>query len=244
MQLYLFEDLLKARDESGLAAAIRRVSDTLGFETYCYALAYHPLRNGDGPSYFIFENYPKTWLNRYLEQDYAATDPSVTHCYGNTTPLVWSHRLFEDDGQRRIHREACEFGINGGATLPINSNWLNGTGCLTLGTPDDADKVAPHVVERLGEAQLLACYVNQAVRNLSLLPEELSFRQHEELTPREIECLRWATQGLPAKLIASRMGISTATVTAHFLPAIRRKLGVSTTREAVSVAVYHRLIQF
>jgi LuxR family transcriptional regulator len=102
--------------------------------------------------------------------------------------------------------------------------------------------MAHHVVDTLGAGLLLASYLNEALRQL-MLPESMAFRQAEELTRREIECLCWAAKGLPAKLIADRMGIAYSTVTAHHLPAIRRKLGATTTREAVALAVYHRLIE-
>ena len=81
------------------------------------------------------------------------------------------------------------------------------------------------------------------VENLDLLPASMAFRPSEELTPREAECLQWAAAGLPAQVIAKRMGISVATVNSFFLPSIRRKLGAASTIEAVSLAFRHRLIR-
>jgi DNA-binding CsgD family transcriptional regulator len=244
MNHYLFENLLQVKDEDELRQSVQHITETLGFDSFCYGIAYHPLSDTENPGYFYLGNYPEEWMDLFFEKDYVSIDPTVTHCYTNTTPLIWTHRLFETPEQQEIHHLASSFGINGGATLPIHSNWLNGMGCLAVGTSDDADKAAHHVAERLAASQLLACYVSQAVRDLTLLPGEFRFAQREELTPREAECLRWAIQGLQAKDIAKKMKISVPTVTTHYLPAIRRKLGVSSTREAVSVAVFHRLVQF
>lgn len=244
MNHYLFDDILQARDDTELKSAIKKTTEHLGFDTFCYGVAFHPHTPDAEPQYFTIENYPESWVEQYMAEGWVNKDPAVTHCYASTAPLIWCHDIFRTPEYNAIHEEACLAGINGGASLPIHSPWLNGVGCLVVSTPEDADKTISHVQETLGMSQLLACYVNQAVRDLNLLPTDHRFVLQEELTPRELECLRWAIQGLQSKDIARRMKVSAATITAHYLPSIRRKLGVSSTREAVSVAVYHRLVQF
>jgi DNA-binding NarL/FixJ family response regulator len=61
------------------------------------------------------------------------------------------------------------------------------------------------------------------------------------LTPREREILAMLAEGLPNKLIASRLGISDHTVKTH-LEAIFDKLGASTRAEAVARAVRSGLL--
>jgi DNA-binding CsgD family transcriptional regulator len=56
------------------------------------------------------------------------------------------------------------------------------------------------------------------------------------LTPREREILSMLAEGLPNKVIASRLGISEHTVKTH-LEAVFEKLGASTRAEAVARAV-------
>jgi DNA-binding NarL/FixJ family response regulator len=59
-----------------------------------------------------------------------------------------------------------------------------------------------------------------------------SFALVEELTPRELEVLRWMAEGLPNKTIARQMEISEHTVKFH-VNAILGKLGVTSRTEAV-----------
>lgn len=240
MDLYLFEDLLTARNEADLKASAQRITQQLGYDNFQYGLAYRQAGD-DELRYYLLGSYPEQWLDRYFDQRYIDIDPSMLHCVGNSTPLIWTHRLHDAPKVIDMHHDAISLGINGGGCIPVHTPWLNGAGMLCLSSREDADKAAPRAAETVGLWMLFACYLNQAVRNLAL-PDDMGFRQKEELTPRELECLRWAAKGLAAKLIADRMGVSAATVNAHYLPAIRRKLQVRTTREAVSVAVYHRLI--
>jgi DNA-binding NarL/FixJ family response regulator len=61
------------------------------------------------------------------------------------------------------------------------------------------------------------------------------------LTPREREILSMLAEGLPNKVIASRLGISEHTVKTH-LEAVFEKLGASTRAEAVARAVRSGLL--
>ncbi|MBI4986294.1 MAG: LuxR family transcriptional regulator [Rhodocyclales bacterium] len=206
MELYLFEDLLKARDEPELKSSALRIAEKLGYDYFCYALAYR--RDGESdPQYFTLGNYPEVWLDRYFNEGYVNIDPSALHCLNSTLPVIWTHKLFDARKVVDMHHEAGEIGIRGGVCLPIHSPWLNGAGLLGLANGEDTDKAVPHVVDRLGASQLFACYLNEAARKL-LLPSDMAFEQTEELTARELECLRWAAKGLQAKQIADRMGIS------------------------------------
>lgn len=241
MELYLFEDLLKANTEDELKASAQTIAQKLGYDHFQYGLAYRNAGD-DEVRYYLLGSYPEAWLDRYFEQSYIDIDPSVVHCLASTIPVIWTHRLYNSSRAIDMHHDAIALGVDGGCCLPIHSTWLNGAGLVALSTGEDADKAVPHVTETLGAGMLFACYLSQAVRRLAL-PGDMGFHQQEELTPRELECLRWAAKGLQAKQIADRMGLSTATVSGQHLPFIRRKLGVRSTREAVSVAIYHRLIQ-
>lgn len=59
------------------------------------------------------------------------------------------------------------------------------------------------------------------------------------LTPRQLECLELAAQGLSSKRIARRMRITEATVKSHRYSAMRA-LGAANTIQAVAIVVRRR----
>lgn len=242
MKLYLFESLLQAQSEAELLSSAQRIAETLGYSMFCYGLAIQEPGRRE-PGFYALHNNPQAWVDRYQELGYLHKDGCAQHCLQNTTPLAWGHDYFGQNADfLRIHHESIEFGINGGLCLPIHTPWLNGAGMLMLSTSDDADKFRAHAASTVGTGFMLASYLAEATRKF-VLPGSSAFRLSEELTPREMECLLWAAIGLSAKRIADKMGIAESTVATHHLPAIRRKLGAATTREAVAIAVYHQLVR-
>lgn len=237
----LIEGVASARTSDELKAAIQYATYSLGFETYCFGMFYRE-PGTDETRHFSVDNYRTGWIDHYTKYKYLDIDVAVTHCLAHATPLVWTRKLYDTPQLRPLQEEALAYGIDAGITFPIHSPWLSGVGGLILANGEHADRVAEHAVDFIANGQLLACHVSQAVRDLDLLPSSLAFRPTEALSAREIECLQWAAFGLSAQAIADRMNISVTTVNTHFLPSIRRKLGVSSTLEAVSLAFRHRLI--
>jgi DNA-binding NarL/FixJ family response regulator len=86
--------------------------------------------------------------------------------------------------------------------------------------------------ERVGE--LVRSRAAPPARDLGRSPEKAD--RIPSLTPREQEILGMLAEGLPNKVIASRLGISDHTVKTH-LEAVFGKLGASTRAEAVARAV-------
>ena len=240
--LHLVEEVATARNTEELHLAIQRAASRLGFDTYCFGMFYNEPGSGE-PQYFSIDNYRSSWVEHYTQSRYQEVDIAVTHCAGHTTPLVWTRKLYEAPHLKPLEEEGLAQGLDGGVTLPVHSPWLIGMGGLIMASAEHADRVAERAADFVATGQLLACHVAQAVRNLDLMPASMAFRPSEELTPREAECLQWAATGLPAQVIAKRMGISVATVNSFFLPSIRRKLGAASTIEAVSLAFRHRLIR-
>lgn len=65
--------------------------------------------------------------------------------------------------------------------------------------------------------------------------------QLEELSPREVEVLRWMAEGFGNKEIATRLGISDHTVKFH-ISSILAKLGVASRTEAVTQGIRMGLV--
>lgn len=76
-------------------------------------------------------------------------------------------------------------------------------------------------------------FKNRAFGNVSIAPPRL--------TPRELECMKWAAAGKSNWEIGQVLGISEAT--AHFhVENAKKKLGKLTRTEAVALLVLHGLI--
>jgi len=90
------------------------------------------------------------------------------------------------------------------------------------------------VLVEAGTAQELAKYAPSGNR-------EDAFEHLEELSPREVEVLRWMAEGLGNKEIADRLGISDHTVKFH-ISSILAKLGVGSRTEAVTQGIRMGLV--
>ena len=90
------------------------------------------------------------------------------------------------------------------------------------------------VLMEAGTAQELAKYAPSG-------NSEGAIEQLEELSPREVEVLRWMAEGLGNKEIAARLGISDHTVKFH-ISSILAKLGVGSRTEAVTQGIRMGLV--
>ena len=90
------------------------------------------------------------------------------------------------------------------------------------------------VLLEAGTAQELAKYAPSG-------NSEDALEHLEELSPREVEVLRWMAEGLGNKEIATRLGISDHTVKFH-ISSILAKLGVGSRTEAVTQGIRMGLV--
>jgi LuxR family transcriptional regulator len=125
-----------------------------------------------------------------------------------------------------------------GATVPIHAP----DGALATVTAIRVDPERAFLDEarrQLGTFSLLAHHFHR-VAYLSLSPGER--RCHlVRLTPREIECLRWAARGKTAQDIAVILDRSLATICLHLNNAMR-KLGAQNRAQAIARAYHYRLL--
>ncbi len=83
--------------------------------------------------------------------------------------------------------------------------------------------------------------VPKAMKKRLLPQQDDAHRLAGFLTPREWECLRQLVEGLDTAAMATRLGVSPATVRTH-VQSLLTKLGVHSRLEAASFAVRYRLL--
>lgn len=231
-----FMSLLGCQSVEGLHASTGCLARSMGFDHFLYGIRVNTslIR----PYQFVFSGYPEKWWQYYNVSGYQVYDPIVRHCVSHVTPIVWNKWVFAPGGETRIMNEAREFGLASGISFPIR-----GSGCeyglLSLASERDQRLAQRDIMENVGRAHLLTCYLHEAVVKLALKKDYAP--QKVDLTLREKECLLWAAEGKTSWEIANIIKTSERTVVFHLQNAAR-KMGVTNRRHAVAKALVMGLV--
>jgi LuxR family transcriptional activator of conjugal transfer of Ti plasmids len=214
---------------------LHHIADQHGFPYFSYLQL-----SGRGTGDRIVANCPQEWRRRYETKLYIHYDPVVTVARQARLPFLWNNggRIQPyRKAQRKVSHEAGSNGINTGYSIPIAGR--SGEG--------GRFSVAAHQERQLLDALVpsgqLFCLLGLQLHDHLL---GLATRPSEEmagntLTARELECLKWAAEGLATEQIARRVMISSATVNYHFSKIVT-KLGAANRHHAAIKAVRLGLI--
>jgi LuxR family transcriptional regulator, quorum-sensing system regulator LasR len=219
--------------------ALKRIGRALGYD---HAVAAFAPKIGDRQSMFLASTYSQQWVEEQsrINPHEALQDPIVSHLKSRVEPIYWSRANYERAGQSSLYERFRDQGLGSGIALAVRG--LRGE-MLSVGF-SNAEQVttgANAPLEQMGALLLSAT----AMFNRIASDEEQRNRKRKEqlpkLTPREIECMRWARSGKTSWEIAKILGISQATSIFHMKNAIA-KLDASNKTQAVIVAVELGLI--
>jgi len=166
--------------------------------------------------------------------------------FASSAPTTWMTFRHEQEQHGRpadIYDEAREFGLQDGFYLPIHQP--DGS---VLAVSMMARQQMPHSRTTLAALHMLAVYYHLAAERLGLVaklapPDETSpVNKKPTLTKRQLECLKWVSQGKTNWEISQILNISEHTVHEH-LEQARIRLGVRTTTQGVLKAVTLGLIE-
>lgn len=239
----LFERLLTAQQAFAAAPSIGGLTDVccelsleLGFRHFVYALRVPT--NFANARLIILDGYPPEWVQRYFACSYHDHDPVMAYCSNQVVPICWSDLTHALSGpSRHMMADAAAHGLVDGVTAPVHSP-QGELGVFSLASdaaPEEARRVA---LSALPWVAMLAGHLHEAVRRVSGLRQQ----QTPDLSPRELECLRWAADGKTSGEIAQLLGMSERTVNFHLQNAVQ-KLDVANRQQAVVRAAATGLIQ-
>jgi DNA-binding CsgD family transcriptional regulator len=235
--LEMFEQFLSCRTIDELYASTARIIRQMGFDHFLYGVRVHTSLTR--PYQFILSGYPKEWYNHYCEAGYQNIDPIVDHFLKKHIPIIWDDSVFKSEAAARLWGEAGEFGLASGASFGVHGR--NGEAALlSLATSRKPGPARSDIVAASGIAQLLTCYLHEAIARLVLSKEVIPV-ERIDLTAREKECLLWAGDGKTSWEIAKILGVSERTITFHVQNA-SHKLGVSSRQHAIARALSLGLI--
>ncbi|OWW02336.1 response regulator [Rhizobium sp. R72] len=222
-------------DRGQLMAAVEGATRQLGVEHF--AAAFLPLAHERLDSYFIGENWPSPWFERYLKLNYFHADPVVRFVRLSGRPMVWSKSLKLQNlssKSRRIMDEASDFGLVDGVTIPLHSqHGMAGVFSVAGRRP----KLTPQEVTLL---EFVATHAHRRLLALAALP----VRPLEDLavTKTESECLTWCASGKTDREIGAMSGRSPRTIQAH-IRNLQRKLGAANRAELMAEAFRRGLLR-
>lgn len=181
---------------------------------------------------YVRTNYPDAWVSRYLLNDYVRIDPVLQMAEKTNVPFCWS-TLDVTSAHHDMMQEAADHGLYPtgfsvahvdaiGRRSVLSFNAQEARGGLTWG---------PFLAAHHDHLVQLAVRLHQmAIAEITDDSENLP-----QLSPREMECLRWTAAGKSHTEIAIILNLSEHTVRGYLKEA-RVKLDSVSLAQAVSKA--------
>ena len=236
----LFIDILERSREAmqapGDLSLYRSICHRLGVKNVAYMGLNLPKKTNR--SYFVHNTYSADWAMRYETENYVSIDPIIRLGLTGIMPFDWSDMGKHNVAQRKFFGEAVEFGVGtNGLSFPLRGLY-NETAVFSVSADFSAKEWQRFKREHLREMRVIADLIHQDVVGDSIGKE---LRDEQQLTDREMECLRWYAEGKTYQDISDLLGISARTVR-FFLESARHKLNCLNTTHTVVVALSRGLI--
>lgn len=179
---------------------------------------------------YLAVTYSTEWVDHYKRQRYVEIDPVVHMGMRRLLPLDWDEFGRPEGALKTFFGEASEFGLgHRGLTIPVHGRGSD-RGLFTI-TSDVSERVwRRDKLEFLRDFQVIAVSLHEKVLELEGLAVS-----RPRLSPRELECLHWASEGKTAWASAVILGLSEHTVRCY-LESTRYKLNACSNMHAVSIA--------
>ena len=182
--------------------------------------------------HLLVSAYPAGWMDRYLDQDYARIDPIIHRIKRDPSPFPWSEDVALPESEncplaKKMFNEAAEFNLRAGFAVPL----------ITLDGAVAVVSLGGEAVEMPPEAHAMTGMISTfAIARAIDLCNGGGGHKRPKLTPREIECLKWAADGKTEWEISTILHVSEHTADKHLANA-HRKLGATNCVQAVAVAI-------
>jgi DNA-binding CsgD family transcriptional regulator len=171
--------------------------------------------------------------------DLLATEPVAPHCKRSLTPFVWTCDELVA-GERSGLSLARDFDLAAFMVFPLRNDDATYYGNFTVFCADGCQKSWLEHAQRFAPLlHVTAQYLHDTLAGLDEAPAD---PPRLALSPRQRECLLWASLGLSTKQIAARLKLSEPVIH-EYLGAAKRKLGCATRAHAVARAVKLGLIK-
>lgn len=205
-----FTSVLQVTSRDELLSEVVRFTKQLGFETVTATAVVDRFRGE--PEFVWVDNAPLAYSASAEYVGDARRDPVTQHCKRLSVPIIWNQETYTAAGQGDKWEHQARFGYRAGIALALH---MPEGRHFFLGV--DRDQALPEssaeVTRLVADLQLFAVHAQDAALRV-LLPAQphLDF---PNLTPRELESLRWTMEGKTAWELGNILGISERTAVLH-----------------------------
>jgi LuxR family transcriptional regulator, activator of conjugal transfer of Ti plasmids len=149
--------------------------------------------------------------------------------------FLWdSKELPSNNLQRRFFREAKDFGIYTGITIPLQSGFGRKAAMTFAGSLLDRSKLLEKTSYDFLQTSVM--YFHTFYEVFSAKNSLIRINKQPLLTPRQKQCLRWLAEGKTLSEISTLLEITLRTVNLH-VSEIRMRLNANTLPQAVALAI-------
>lgn len=231
-----FSTVLQAGSRDDFRSEVVRFTQQLGFDTVS-AMAVHDYSVGRS-EFVAVSNAPVGYEEAMNDLTSSRRDPVMQHCRRHTWPIIWDQATYTNQGLGELWEEQARFGYRTGIAmamhLPEGRHFVLGVE-RQQPLPDDVGELRRLVAD----LQLFAVHAQDAALRVLTAPPLPVDRP--QLTPRELEALRWTMEGKTAWELGRILGISERTAVLHVNNAMH-KLGCASKHQAVLKALRLGLI--
>ena len=232
-----FTSVLQAKSRDELLTEVVGFTRRLGFEKVNAMVVVDHFRGE--PEFLCVNNTPAAYRDVADNKDTGPRDPVMQHCKRNSVPIVWNQNTYTEIGRGEQWEMQARFGYCAGIALALH---LPESRHFFIGV--DRDQALPassaEITRMVADLQLFAVHAQDAALRV-LLPASPQ-ADVPNLTPRELEGLRWTMEGKTAWELGNILGISERTAVLHVNNATH-KLGCINKHQAVLKALRLGLIR-
>jgi len=232
-----FLSVMEARSQDEFRSEIVRFSRGLGFDTVsAITVIDRPLSD---PEFISVDNAPDAFRETMDATPNRRRDPVMQHCKQQSVPIIWNQETYTSRGAGDMWEEQARFGYRNGVCLalhmPEGRPFVLGVDRVQAMPKDPSE-----LTRMVADLQLFAVHAQDAA--LRILVPAAAQPERPQLTPRELECLRWTMDGKTAWEVGEVLGISERTAVLHINNGMH-KLDCTNKHQAVLKALRLGLIR-
>jgi LuxR family transcriptional regulator len=216
----------------------------LGYTQVLYAYQHVAPRLPDGqwlPLKLNVRNFPNGWEDGW--QRFMEHDPYYHACFKGTLPFDWADvqnpetlDFLEQDAWHYL----ADMGLSRGMTIPVHLP--GGRFAVVSAILDDSRSDWCRLVKNTREVMFHLTHQFNGMIHEKGFEEQVGAPPPIRLSPRELECLRWAAGGKTAWEISKILNRSVETVRLHLKNA-KQKLGAANMAHAIAKAAQFGMLQ-